>query len=313
MQPHHHALDAIRQLHLDYKSHYLSQPDFESRLRDLLPGLCGLSPSAWEERCGLAELSSSAPREPWSQTMAFFESGTYKLGTSDKFNESFGSFFPPTSVHLTRPFWLKKTPVTQAEWRDIAGTSPSRFCGNPTHPVERVSWYDALAFCNALSQREGLPPAYLFEGVRGSIGSPDFLIDKVIWQRDSGGYRLPTEIEWEAAASGAWLSRQPNDLHGEAWTSINSPYQTQPVGQKKPTKTGCYDLLGNVWEWCYDASGGAIPKQPAPDYCHENGPERMMRGGSWFNSTGFAHPSCRLSYAPTHRYGDAGFRIARFA
>lgn len=186
-------------------------------------------------------------------------------------------------------FRLAHVPVTQALYEQVTGLRPSSSDGDRL-PVENVSWSDAIAFCNELSRHEGLTPAYRFEP-----GT-----DHVEWDPSSVGYRLPTEAEWEYACRAGTTGPRYGPLDQVAWYRGNSGGKSHNVASKEPNAWGLHDLLGNVWEWCWDLYD--------PDVY---GAYRVLRGGAWFDE----HWSCRASVRrrshPTFQIEDVGLRIAR--
>jgi formylglycine-generating enzyme required for sulfatase activity len=192
------------------------------------------------------------------------------------------------SVELA-PYHLAVFPVTQAQYAEVTGQRPSAVRGDQL-PVESVSWWDAVRFCNALSHRVGLVPAY-------RLPADD---QTVAWDASADGYRLPTEAEWEHACRAGTTGARYGPLDEIAWYRGNSRERVHDVGGKQPNAWGLSDMLGNVWEWCWDIYAAA----DHPGY-------RVLRGGGWFDE----HWSCRASVRrrshPTHRIDDVGFRVAR--
>lgn len=182
-------------------------------------------------------------------------------------------------------FRLATVPVTQELYSAVTGEAPSTARGGQL-PVEGVSWLDAVRFCNTLSERENLTPAY-------RLGS------EVEWNAAADGYRLPAEAEWEHACRAGTTGPRYGPLDEIAWYRGNSAETTHDVAGKAPNPWGLYDLLGNVWEWCWDLYDAEV-----------YGEYRVLRGGGWFDE----HWSCRASVRrrshPTFRVDDVGFRIA---
>ena len=222
---------------------------------------------------------------------------------------------PAHLVRISRPFYLQTTEVTQGQWRALMGTSPSRFslCGADC-PVEWVSWWDAVAYCNALSTQEGLPACYKPSGCRGQPGDGTYKCSSAKSVGSScRGYRLPTEAEWEYAARGGTTSARYGDVADIAWHAGNSGKTTHRVARKRANKWGLHDMLGNVYEWTsdrYSAYGSAATAAPA-DSDRSRG--RMARGGSWGLDAKDVRAPLRNWYLPGWRHSFLGFRPARLA
>ena len=187
------------------------------------------------------------------------------------------------------PVLLGAVPVTQGLYAEVTGARPSASTGDDL-PVEGVSWWDAVRFCNALSARDGLTPAYDLDEAAERAG----------WDAVADGYRLPAEAEWEHACRAGTTGPRYGPLDEVAWYRGNSGERVHPVGTRAPNGWGLYDLLGNVWDWCWDVYDAEV-----------YGTYRVLRGGGWFDD----HWSCRASVRrrshPTYRVDDVGFRLAR--
>jgi formylglycine-generating enzyme required for sulfatase activity len=237
-------------------------------------------------------------------------------------------------VTLTRSYWLKTTEVTQGEWSALMGNEPSdESPGCDSCPVENVSWWEALAYSNALSIAEGLTPCYTLDGCFGQPGMAFYQcldVEVAGSPYDCQGYRLPTEAEWEwAARAGTTWATYEGDLSEEdcegvpevlepiAWYRENSGDTTQPVAGKAPNPWGLYDMLGNVWEWTWDARGSFedYAAGPAQDPTGGGGGFgsglRVWRGCAWDQYAKRCRSANRGEGEPNDRESDVGFRIAR--
>ncbi len=207
-------------------------------------------------------------------------------------------------------FWMAETEVTQKQYLEITGADPSWF-HNAENPVERVSWFDAVAYCNRLSEREGLRPVYTLEGAGDAV-------TKVTADFAANGWRLPTEAEFEYAARGGRQGRTQafpgSDAADEVgWSFSNSGKQTHPVKSLKPNELGLYGLAGNVWEWCHDWYTFDRSAFPAVNPTGALvGSDRVNRGGGWNDDfVDSMRPYFRADDGPDSKDSDLGFRVVR--
>jgi formylglycine-generating enzyme required for sulfatase activity len=214
--------------------------------------------------------------------------GEFQMGSNDA--GAYDGEKPVHTVRLTKPFYLGKYEVTQAQWEAVMGNNPSSFGGDSALPVETVSWQDVPEFISRLNARE----------------------------RGTAFYRLPTEAEWEyAARAGSTTAYSFGNSAGElgryAWYEDNAGGKTHPVGQLQPSAWGLYDMHGNVWEWVQDwfgaySSGTAVdPEGPS------SGSYRVYRGGGWYNDARVCRSADRSGDAPGYRVVNFGVRLLKVA
>jgi formylglycine-generating enzyme required for sulfatase activity len=249
-----------------------------------------------------------------SPGMVRVEGGTFQMGSNDGYD-----WEKPVHTVTVKSFYMAKYEVTQKEWTAVMGSNPSYFKGDNL-PVENISWYDAIEFCNRLSEKEKLTPAYTInKSVKDWRNNNEYdeLKWTVTWNRNANGYRLPTEAEWEYAARGGngspgnYAYAGSNNADEVAWHSGNSAGSTQEVGAKKSNGLGVYDMSGNVWEWCWDWFGDYASGAQTDPIGASSGSVRVNRGGGWGNTAQDARSAARHYYTPSRRNYDLGFRVLR--
>ena len=226
--------------------------------------------------------------------------GSFRMGSVQDDEQSYPSEHPAQPVTLPNDFLMGKFPVTQVLWQRVMGNNPSRFKGDH-RPVDSVSWFDAVNFCNKLSELEELESVYAIEG------------SQVACNWDAKGYRLPTEAEWEYCARGneAFIYSGSDILGEVGWYDGNSGDETHPVGLKKPNGFGLYDMSGNVYEWVWDWYGSYSSDSPTDLSGPFGQSTRTRRGGGWCSIARDTRVSFRDGVSPVGCGDFLGFRIMR--
>jgi len=278
--------------------------------------------------CGTPSKPAAAPAEPQKPLieMLSIPGGTYRMGST----RETGLLNEMPAHQVTLPdFLLAQYEVTQGQYFEITGLRPSSCKTNPESraiegwkslPVEMVNWYEAIIFCNKLSIKEKLNPAYRVNGSVnpsdwGDVPTDDTSKWSVEWVSDANGFRLPTEAEWEYTARGGTNTANrfagSNNADEVAWYYENSATMSHEIGKKAPNELNLYDMSGNVMEWCWDWQG------PYTAGAQENprGPTsslyKIIRGGSWSYAVNYCNVAYRHLNYPYYRGVNLGFRVAR--
>ena len=260
---------------------------------------------------------------------SFIPAGSYYMGSSKGYSDN----KPANKVVIPNDFYISKHEITQAEWETLMGKNPSYFQGEEkiplnnesqgNRPVEQVSWYDVLVYCNKRSIAEGFTPCY---SIGGSTNPEDWgeipntrseKWDTVICNWKANGYRLPTEAEWEYSARAGNLSTEnviysgTNDiskLDDYAWFAKNSQRVTHEVGKKLENAFGLFDMSGNVLEWNWDLYTTSYNEE---EDISIDGLYRVSRGGGYLSTAGSSSVFYRVGAIPSSRYANRGFRVVR--
>ncbi len=226
-------------------------------------------------------------------TMICCPSGSFMMGNKNR-------KYDYEEKHIDKSFMLSDAEISQELYEKVMGNNPSKHFQHPKNPVVYVSWLDAIAFCNELSELQGLEKCY----TPNNHNFADYG-----WDCDSSknGYRLPTEMEWEYAAKAGTENQyagtdDANQLGEYAWFSENSNSQIHPIKTKKPNEWGFYDMSGNVSEWCWDRFYDT--------YTHmQKG--RVTRSSKFNSRLSLLDISIKWGNDPTTIASNLGFRIAR--
>ena len=268
--------------------------------------------------------------------MVVIEAGNFQMGSPPK-EPGRQADEIPHPVRISQPFVLGKHEVTQGQFQQVMAFAPSHFMrtaegktkvlqlDTSEFPVERVTWFDAVAFCNRLSQKDGYKPYYKMANVQHDGNSIKLAILTI---EGGNGYRLPTEAEWEYACRASSTERfhfgntstnkranfiaRGASFYGTR-SKAKSMGRTAKVGSYQPNNWGLYDMHGNVAEWCWDWYAKdyythSLPKNPSgPDGGHH----RVLRGGSWLLNESSCRSASRFYLTTDQRKYFAGFRVAR--
>jgi len=278
-----------------------------------------VSPSTWQG-AGISCTPNPCTAQPG---MVRISAGTFTMGSPTN-EPGRSSNETQHQVTLTKAIYVSTYEVTQSEWQSVMGWNESRFPGNGK-PVEQVTWFDAVSYCNQRSTRDGYTPAYTITGP--TMDGNHITSATVTWNQAANGYRLLTEAEWEYACRATSTTAFCNgpithsaydcgddpglDLVG--WYCGNASNTTHDCGSKTANAWGLKDMHGNVCEWCWDRwDGSDYPSGSVEDPLGPpSGSSRVVRGGSWYSIALFCRSAFRNWSYPYYRSSSVGLRLAR--
>ena len=250
--------------------------------------------------------------------MVLLPAGSFTMGSPSGEAYRFEDEGPQHTVTLNG-FYMGKYPVTQEQYQAVTGTNPSGIKTTAAAenaaklPVEMVTWYDAVEFCNKLSQLEGFTPVYTISGRTPASGYP-VIGATVTANFGNNGYRLPTEAQWEytcRAGTGTAYNTGASINNNTGWYTANSSSNTHEVGKKPANTWGLHDMHGNVWEWCWDWFGNYSSTAQTNPTGASSGITRVNRGGSWYSLAQGLRSACRNGDLPSSQFANLGFRVVR--
>jgi lipoprotein len=247
------------------------------------------------------------------ENMIFVKGGKYQPSFADEEKEVFD-------------IEVCKYPTTQKMWMEVMENNPSYSKGD-NRPVENITWWQALDYCNKLSEKYGLEPVYdLSKSAQGilmikELGGETVYPDVANF-KNTEGFRLPTEVEWEWFARGGQIAIEQgtfdytysgsNNINEVAWDTDNSECDTHDVGLKRPNQLGLYDCSGNVWECCYDTTEDIeVGKNYIYKAFDSSNIYRRIKGGSWGDVAEDCAVLSRSFNQAVDAYSDVGLRIVR--
>ncbi|MCL2443213.1 MAG: formylglycine-generating enzyme family protein [Treponema sp.] len=254
------------------------------------------------------------------KVMVEIPAGTFTMGAPQSEADSSSDERPQRQITLTG-FYMSKYPVTQEWFKEVMSFNPSHFEGKYL-PVETVTWFDALTFCNELSRKEGLEPVYSITGTRKNSDSNITAATVTVISWDNSGYRLPTEAQWEYACRAGTtgpFNTGDNITTDQANYDGDGPYGNNPKGIYRGTTTpvnmfeanpwGLHDMHGNVYELCWDRFERYPSGNRTDPYGTASGNNKVVRGGAYFSDGQYIRSASRGLRTTDGANNSFGFRI----
>ena len=231
---------------------------------------------------------SSPDKESKHFDLISLKSGTYQIGGTQQTQSR------RRSVKISRDVYIMKTEVTKELWYEVTRERKGAFQNCQRNcPVQEVSWFDAVTFANELSEYMDIKPCYTISQTN------------ITWDTSCTGYRLPTEDEWEIAASDGYTYSGGHAINEVSWNLFNSDRKIHPVASKNPNSKGLYDMSGNVWEWVWEGRGNRNSTVSTKIR------QRIRKGGSWSSGPNASEVSFRGYFDTQIHNPSVGLRLVR--